>query len=139
MKTDFEYYERQVEQFGCTTKRISKGTRLAEGEAIRVTLPTGHQMELYHDIQQVGKADRYLKSASLVRMTFFPHPREVLCGGKEKMNYLTPLEVKIKKFAQLGVDKLYVIKFDQAFAAFPKGLYRKICNGIGRKTCGSRF
>ncbi|WP_394233667.1 catechol 2,3-dioxygenase [Niallia oryzisoli] len=54
-ETDLEYYERKIEQFGCTTKRISKGTRLAEGEAIRVTLPTGHEMELYHDIQQIGK------------------------------------------------------------------------------------
>lgn len=47
-------FEKKIEQFGCTLKRISKGTRLAEGEAIRFELPTGHQLELYSDIQVVG-------------------------------------------------------------------------------------
>ena len=88
----------------------------------------------HQQVIQEAKNIAKKRKVKLAVMTFFPHPREVLCGGKEKMNYLTPLEVKINKFAQLGVDKLYVIKFDQAFArAFPKGLYRKICNGIGRQ------
>jgi catechol 2,3-dioxygenase len=39
---DLEKYEKKIEQFGCTLKRISKRTRLAEGEAIRFELPTGH-------------------------------------------------------------------------------------------------
>ncbi|MBB6444943.1 catechol 2,3-dioxygenase [Bacillus benzoevorans] len=47
-------FEKKIEQFGCTLKRISKGTRLGEGEAIRFELPTGHQLELYSDIQVVG-------------------------------------------------------------------------------------
>jgi catechol 2,3-dioxygenase len=51
---DLAYFEKQIEQFGLTLKRVSKGTRLAEGEAIRFELPTGHQMELYYDIKQVG-------------------------------------------------------------------------------------
>ena len=74
------------------------------------------------------------RKVKLAVMTFFPHPREVLCGGKEKMNYLTPLEVKINKFAQLGVDKLYVIKFDQAFAELsPKDYIEKYVTGLGAK------
>jgi catechol 2,3-dioxygenase len=51
---DLAKYEKKIEQFGCVVKRISKGTRLAEGEAIRFELPTGHQMELYHEIEHVG-------------------------------------------------------------------------------------
>lgn len=47
-------FEKKIEQFGLTLKRISKGTRLGEGEAIRFELPTGHQMELYADIKQLG-------------------------------------------------------------------------------------
>jgi catechol 2,3-dioxygenase len=56
VETDEELanFEKRIEQFGLTLKRISKGTRLAEGEAIRFELPTGHQMELYRDIQQLG-------------------------------------------------------------------------------------
>jgi hypothetical protein len=51
---DLEVFERKIEIFGCTTKRISNGTRLGEGEAIRCELPTGHQLELYHEIERVG-------------------------------------------------------------------------------------
>ena len=51
---DLAKYEKKIEQFGCTIKRVSKGTRLAEGEAIRFELPTGHHMELYHEIEFVG-------------------------------------------------------------------------------------
>jgi riboflavin kinase / FMN adenylyltransferase len=56
------------------------------------------------------------RKVKLAVMTFFPHPREVLSCGKEKMNYLTPLEVKINRFAELGVDIVYVIQFDHLFA-----------------------
>ena len=42
------YYEKRVEEFGCTTSRVTKGTRLGEGEAVRFILPTGHHCELYY-------------------------------------------------------------------------------------------
>jgi len=51
---DLENFEKRIEQFGCTTRRISKGTRLGEGEAVRCELPTGHQLELYHEIEYLG-------------------------------------------------------------------------------------
>jgi catechol 2,3-dioxygenase len=51
---DLATFEKRIEQFGLSLKRVSNGTRLAEGEAIRFELPTGHQMELYYDIKQVG-------------------------------------------------------------------------------------
>ena len=41
------------------------------------------------------------------------------------MNYLTPLEVKIDKFAGLGVDKVFIINFDQGFAKVPPKEYIK--------------
>jgi riboflavin kinase / FMN adenylyltransferase len=88
----------------------------------------------HQQVIQEAKNIAKKREVKLAVMTFFPHPREVLCGGKEKMNYLTPLEVKINKFAQLGVDKLYVIKFDQAFAGLsPKGYIEKYVIGLGAK------
>lgn len=51
---DLAEYEKKVEQFGLTLKRISAGTRLGEGEAIRFELPSGHMVELYHEIELVG-------------------------------------------------------------------------------------
>jgi catechol 2,3-dioxygenase len=53
---ELDMFEKKVHQFGLTLKRVSKGTRLAEGEAIRFELPTGQMCELYHDIEQVGTA-----------------------------------------------------------------------------------
>lgn len=53
---ELEKLERKVEQFGCTLTRISSGTRLAEGEAVRFIIPTGHAVELYTDIEQPGTA-----------------------------------------------------------------------------------
>lgn len=51
---ELEVLERKVEQFGCKTWRISHGSRIAEGEAIRFEIPTGHEVELYSDIEFVG-------------------------------------------------------------------------------------
>lgn len=48
--------EKRVEDFGCTLSRVSEGTRLAEGQAIRFTIPTGHDVELYTEIEQPGTA-----------------------------------------------------------------------------------
>ncbi|OZM58616.1 riboflavin biosynthesis protein RibF [Lottiidibacillus patelloidae] len=49
-------------------------------------------------------------------MTFHPHPLVVLSNGKREVEYLTPLQEKLKRIASLGVHKCYVIKFDKDFA-----------------------
>ncbi len=49
-----EELEHKVEQFGCSVSRVPHGSRIAEGEAIRFEIPTGHVVELYCDIKQVG-------------------------------------------------------------------------------------
>ena len=51
---DLAVFEKRIEQFGCTLSRVSNRSRLGEGEAIRFELPTGHPVELYHEIVQVG-------------------------------------------------------------------------------------
>ncbi|WP_134704194.1 catechol 2,3-dioxygenase [Ammoniphilus sp. YIM 78166] len=52
---DLARYEKKIEHFGLTLKRVSNRSRLGEGEAIRFELPTGHQVELFHEIDYVGK------------------------------------------------------------------------------------
>ena len=49
------YFEKKIEEFGCTTTRVSNDTRLGEGEAVHFILPTGHHCELYHEIEFIGK------------------------------------------------------------------------------------
>ncbi len=44
-------------------------------------------------------------------MTFHPHPREVL-GKKPVTHSLTPSQEKINQFAKLGVEMVYMMKFD---------------------------
>ncbi len=53
---DLAVLEKRIEQFGCTVRRVSNGTRLGEGQAVRFILPTGHTAEIYHDIDCLGKA-----------------------------------------------------------------------------------
>jgi riboflavin kinase/FMN adenylyltransferase len=50
-------------------------------------------------------------------MTFHPHPKEVLRKEAHPMPYLTPLPLKEKKIAELGVDTLYVVNFTKEFAS----------------------
>ncbi|MFS0879771.1 bifunctional riboflavin kinase/FAD synthetase [Metabacillus niabensis] len=49
-------------------------------------------------------------------MTFHPHPLVVLRKQKE-IDYLTPLEEKIKLIEQLDVDLLFIVEFTEEFAA----------------------
>ncbi|MBA4537497.1 FAD synthetase family protein [Bacillus aquiflavi] len=55
------------------------------------------------------------KGLELTVLTFFPHPKEVL--NDVKFHYLISLERKIEIFEQLGVERLYVIRFDKEFAS----------------------
>lgn len=49
-------------------------------------------------------------------MTFEPHPRELLAADTAPVR-LSPLRDKIEQLAALGVDRLYVCRFDRAFAS----------------------
>lgn len=60
---DLALLEKKVEEFGCTTSRVSDKTRLAEGQAVRFVIPTGHTMELYAEIEQPGTATGTLNPA----------------------------------------------------------------------------
>lgn len=60
---ELEKLEKKIEDFGCTVTRVSDGTRLAEGEAVRFIIPTGHAVELYAEIEQPGTATGVLNPA----------------------------------------------------------------------------
>jgi len=85
-----------------------EGQTMAIGDFDGVHL--GHQ----EVIGRAVSAGRRLGLPSSV-MTFHPHPREVL-GSPVYSEYLTPLERKQAKFAELGADALYVVAFDPALA-----------------------
>ncbi|MEH7482436.1 FAD synthetase family protein [Neobacillus drentensis] len=55
------------------------------------------------------------RGLELAVLTFFPHPKEVL--NQMKFPYLISIERKIEIFEMLGVEQLYVIRFDEKFAS----------------------
>lgn len=87
----------------------------------------GHQRVI-----EMAKQKAVEKNVKVAVMTFFPHPKAVLNEGKEKVNYLTPIEMKQEIFDKLGIDKLYVIQFDIAFAGLsPQGFIDQYVTGLG--------
>lgn len=48
-------------------------------------------------------------------MTFDPHPREVL-GHIQNSQYITPLEEKLERFANCGLDRTYILTFNRTLS-----------------------
>lgn len=71
----------------------------------------GHQAV----IQQAMNIANQSKKESAV-ITFDPHPSVVLQKPKEQVRYITPIDDKIKKMEASGVDRVYIIRFDQSLA-----------------------
>jgi catechol 2,3-dioxygenase len=63
---DLVQYEKRVQAFGCTTERMSKGENPGIGDGIRVTLPSEHIMELYHEAEFTNTA------VGLINPALFP-------------------------------------------------------------------
>jgi catechol 2,3-dioxygenase len=51
---DLAAIEKKSEAFGVKVKRLSQGERLAQGETLRIELPSGHQGEFYATMERVG-------------------------------------------------------------------------------------
>lgn len=94
----------------------------------------GHQ-------QIIAKAQQIAKEKNLVCsvMTFHPHPKEVLSNG---IHYLMPVEKKVQKIKQLGIDHLYLIHFDRQFATLPAEIFIEkyvIAQNVKHVVCGFDF
>lgn len=78
----------------------------------------GHQ-KLIEKAKEISKQ----KKLELSVLTFFPHPKEIL--SQEKFHYLIPLEKKIEILRDMGVERLYVVRFDKEFASLAPELFVK--------------
>ena len=72
----------------------------------------GHQ-----SILKTAKEIAKQKQLTFGVMTFYPHPREIVNPNQAPMKYLTPLPLKKERFQEMGVEKLFVVKFNPNFAA----------------------
>ncbi|MCU6707151.1 bifunctional riboflavin kinase/FAD synthetase [Paenibacillus sp. J5C_2022] len=87
----------------------------------------GHQNVISEAVKQARRHG--LQSAV---MTFHPHPREVLGRGEHYYQCLTPLERKTELFRNLGVDIVFVMNFDDRFAAVSPAMFvDDILRGLG--------
>jgi len=68
----------------------------------------GHQMVIQKAIDQARVAG---KTSAVV--TFHPNPAVVLSGGKKPANYILPLKEKFAVLEEMGVDRVYNIRFDK--------------------------
>lgn len=71
----------------------------------------GHQQVLQGALTEGRK-----RNVPVAVMTFDPHPKQVLGQGTEQVRYITPLDRKLEKMKQLGIDRVYVIEFTVAFS-----------------------
>jgi catechol 2,3-dioxygenase len=51
---DLDSFETRIERAGGIVERVSKGEEVGQGESIRFETPSGHEMELVHDVHKVG-------------------------------------------------------------------------------------
>ncbi|MFB5660520.1 bifunctional riboflavin kinase/FAD synthetase [Alteribacillus sp. HJP-4] len=74
----------------------------------------GHQ-----SVIETAKQTAAEKGTAVGVMTFHPHPKTVLSSkfSEETMRYITPSSRKEELMYGLGVDYLFVVHFDKAFAA----------------------
>jgi catechol 2,3-dioxygenase len=53
---DLDDLENRVQRYGFQVERVSRGEEVGQGESIRFETPSGHEMELVHEVEKVGSA-----------------------------------------------------------------------------------
>ncbi|MBX7151350.1 bifunctional riboflavin kinase/FAD synthetase [bacterium] len=85
----------------------------------------------------ISQLKGYNKNLRNVVVTFEPHPQTVLHPTRPEIYILTTLEEKAAIFESLGVDVLFVVKFDEQMASKTGEEFVKeiLINAIGMKHC----
>ncbi len=71
---------------------------------------SGHQ-ELFRRTIEIARSEGIAASV----ITFDPHPRKML-GGHENWQYITPLQEKLARLAECGLDRCYILNFDRTLS-----------------------
>ncbi len=105
----------------------------AEGRGAVVAIGNFDGVHLGHQAV-ISDARRIAREAGapLAVLTFEPHPREVL-GQADGPFRLTPFRIKLREIAGLGVDILYLLRFDRKFASLAADdfIHRLLVGGLG--------
>lgn len=71
----------------------------------------GHQFILKDMVRKAREM-----GGETVVVTFYPHPRQVLCIGDNSLRFISTQEEKIKQMDALGIDNLIIINFTKDFS-----------------------
>lgn len=71
----------------------------------------GHQFILKDMVRKAREMD-----GETIVVTFYPHPRQVLCIGDNSLRFISTQEEKIKQMDALGIDNLIIINFTKEFS-----------------------
>ena len=72
---DLSGFENAVARYGFPVQRVSRGSSVGQGESIRFDTPSGHTMELVHEVEKIG--------SSLPKINPRPYlPGPALAGGE---------------------------------------------------------
>ena len=80
----------------------------------------GHQA-IFKEMHRLAKE----VDGETVVVTFYPHPRQVLSIGTERLRFICSQEEKLKKFVEFGIDNVVIIPFTKEFASTPSDTFVK--------------
>ena len=78
----------------------------------------GHQA-IFKEMRRLAKE----VDGETVVVTFYPHPRQVLAIGTERLRFICSQEEKMEKFEDYGIDNVVIIPFTKEFASTPSEMF----------------
>ena len=81
----------------------------------------GHQA-IFKEMRRIAEE----MDGETVVVTFYPHPRQVLAIGTERLRFICSQEDKMEKFEEFGIDNVVIIPFTKEFASTPSEVFIKV-------------
>lgn len=101
---DLADLETKVSRYGFPVQRISKGELLGQGESIRFETPSGHIMELVHDVEKIGNSARGKTDPGRWDGEGEPGPKSLI--APPRMDHLLVTAEEVGEASQFYMDVL---------------------------------
>lgn len=83
-------------------------------------------------LRQITEKAKAMKGRSVI-ITFDPHPREIVSGGKKNVELLSTVDEKLRVFEKFGVDVVFIVPFTFEFSrlSFQEFYSKYVIHGVG--------
>ena len=95
---DLASLEKRVETYGYRVNRMSRGEQVGQGESIRFETPSGHTMELVHEVEKIG--------GLLPKTNPHPVPQGLKGIAPPRMDHLLVTAEEVGEASQFYMDVL---------------------------------